>query len=49
MSQTRDRHTVHTGLPGVLWLPALAALGLILLPVIGLVVRAPWSWFGALK
>jgi molybdate transport system permease protein len=34
--------------PGVLWLPALAALGLITLPVIGLVVRAPWSRFGQL-
>jgi molybdate transport system permease protein len=32
----------------VLWLPALVALGLIVLPVIGLVVRAPWSRFGAL-
>jgi molybdate transport system permease protein len=31
-----------------LWLPALVALGLILLPVIGLVVRAPWSRFGML-
>jgi molybdate transport system permease protein len=31
-----------------LWLPALVALGLILLPVIGLVTRAPWSRFGAL-
>lgn len=29
----------------MLWLPALAALGLILLPVIGLVVRAPWPRF----
>ncbi len=48
MTQTRDRHTVHIGLPGGLWLPALVALGLILLPVIGLVVRAPWSRFGVL-
>lgn len=32
----------------MLWLPALVALGLIVLPVIGLVVRAPWSRFGAL-
>jgi molybdate transport system permease protein len=31
-----------------LWLPALGALGLILLPVIGLVTRAPWSRFGQL-
>jgi molybdate transport system permease protein len=45
VTQTRDPHTVHTGLPGVLWLPALTALGLIMLPVIGLVVRAPWSRF----
>ncbi len=45
MTQTKDSHTVRTGLPGVLWLPALAALGLIVLPVIGLVVRAPWSRF----
>lgn len=29
----------------MLWLPALGALGLISLPVIGLVVRAPWSRF----
>ena len=48
MIQVKDPHTVHTGLPGVLWAPAVAALGLILLPVIGLVVRAPWSRFGAL-
>src|SRR6185437_13766872 len=43
-----DPHTVHTGLPGVLWLPAAAALALIVLPVIGLVVRAPWTRLGAL-
>ena len=48
MTQIRDPHTVRTGLPGVLWLPAVAALALIVLPVIGLVVRAPWSRFGAL-
>lgn len=48
MTQIRDPHTVRTGLPGVLWLPALMALGLIVLPVIGLVVRAPWSRFGEL-
>lgn len=48
MIQTRDPHTIHTGLPGVLWVPALMALGLIVLPVIGLVVRVPWSRFGAL-
>jgi molybdate transport system permease protein len=48
LTQVKDPHTVHTGLPGVLWVPAVAALGLILLPVIGLVVRAPWSRFGAL-
>lgn len=36
---------MNTGLPGVLWLPAVVALGLISLPVIGLVVRAPWSRF----
>ncbi|MGH3694782.1 MAG: ABC transporter permease [Pseudonocardiaceae bacterium] len=45
MTQVRDPHPVHTGLPGVLWLPALGALGLISLPVIGLLVRAPWSRF----
>lgn len=39
---------MHTGLPGALWLPAAAALALIVLPVIGLVVRAPWTRFGAL-
>lgn len=59
MTQTRNPHTVHiwpktrlrgraSALPGVLWLPAVAALGLIVLPVIGLVVRAPWTRFGAL-
>lgn len=32
----------------MLWLPALMALALVGLPVIGLVVRAPWSRFGAL-
>jgi molybdate transport system permease protein len=48
VTQTRDPHTVRTGLPGVLWVPALAALALIVLPVIGLVVRAPWTRFGAL-
>jgi molybdate transport system permease protein len=45
MTQLRDPHPVHTGLPGVLWFPALGALGLIVLPVLGLVVRAPWSRF----
>ncbi|MGH3881982.1 MAG: ABC transporter permease [Pseudonocardiaceae bacterium] len=45
MTQTRDPHTVRTGLPGALWVPAVAALGLILLPVVGLVVRAPWPRF----
>ena len=30
---------MHTGLPGVLWLPAAAALALIVLPVIGLVTE----------
>ncbi|MGH3934773.1 MAG: ABC transporter permease [Pseudonocardiaceae bacterium] len=48
MTQTRDSHTIRTGLPGVLWVPAVAALGLILLPVVGLVVRAPWPRFVAL-
>ncbi|HET9255559.1 MAG TPA: molybdate ABC transporter permease subunit, partial [Pseudonocardiaceae bacterium] len=48
MTQLKDPHTVHTGLPGVLWVPAMAGLGLIVLPVIGLIVRAPWSRFGAL-
>jgi molybdate transport system permease protein len=48
LTQVKDPHTVHTELPGVLWAPAVTALGLILLPVIGLVVRAPWSRFGAL-
>jgi molybdate transport system permease protein len=45
MVQNRDLPTVRTGVPGVLWLPALVALGLIMLPVLGLVVRAPWSRF----
>ena len=34
-----------TGLPGGLWVPAVAAFGLILLPVAGLLVRAPWRRF----
>ncbi|MGH3978951.1 MAG: ABC transporter permease [Pseudonocardiaceae bacterium] len=37
-----DPHTVATGLPRLLWVPAVAALALIALPVVGLVVRAPW-------
>ncbi len=45
MTRTRDPHTIRTGLPGALWVPAVVALGLILLPVIGLVVRAPWPRF----
>lgn len=45
MTQTRDRHLVHTGLPGALWVPAVVAFGLILLPVVGLVVRTPWPRF----
>jgi molybdate transport system permease protein len=45
VTQTRDPHITRTGLPGALWVPAAVALGLILLPVIGLVVRAPWSRF----
>jgi molybdate transport system permease protein len=48
VAQTRDPQLVRTGLPGVLWVPALTALALIVLPVIGLVVRAPWPRFGAL-
>jgi molybdate transport system permease protein len=48
VTQTTDPRIVRTGLPGVLWLPALAALGLIALPVIGLIVRTPWSRLGAL-
>jgi len=48
VTQARDPNTVRIGLPGVLWLPALVALALIVLPVIGLVVRAPWSRFGQL-
>lgn len=45
MTRTRPPRTVHTGLPGALWVPAVLALGLIMLPVIGLVVRAPWPRF----
>ncbi len=45
MTQTRPPRTVRTGFPGGLWVPAVLALGLIVLPVIGLVVRAPWSRF----
>ena len=45
MRQTRDRHTVHIGLPGALWVPAALAFGLILLPVLGLIVRTPWPRF----
>jgi molybdate transport system permease protein len=45
VTQTRDQHTVHTGLPNVLWVPAVAALGLIVLPIVGLVVRTPWPRF----
>jgi molybdate transport system permease protein len=45
VTQTRDPHTVPTGLPAALWLPALAALALITLPVVGLLVRAPWPRF----
>ncbi|MGH3907381.1 MAG: ABC transporter permease [Pseudonocardiaceae bacterium] len=45
MTQTRDPHVVHTGLPGALWAPAAVAFGLILLPVVGLIVRTPWPRF----
>ncbi|HEY2765075.1 MAG TPA: ABC transporter permease [Pseudonocardiaceae bacterium] len=45
MTQTRDQHTVHVGLPGALWIPAGLAFGLIVLPVAGLILRAPWSRF----
>ncbi|HEY6422623.1 MAG TPA: ABC transporter permease [Pseudonocardiaceae bacterium] len=45
MTQTRDPHTVNSQIPVGLWVPAVAALGLILLPVIGLIVRAPWPRF----
>lgn len=47
-TRIRPPRTVHTGLPGGLWGPALLALGLIVLPVIGLIVRAPWDRFGEL-
>lgn len=45
--QTRDsdRHTIRIGLPGVLWIPASVAFGLILLPVVGLILRTPWPRF----
>ncbi|MGH3786268.1 MAG: ABC transporter permease [Pseudonocardiaceae bacterium] len=32
-------------MPAVLWAPAVAALALIVLPVVGLIVRAPWPRF----
>ncbi|MFN2494556.1 MAG: ABC transporter permease [Pseudonocardiaceae bacterium] len=32
-------------MPGVLWVPAVVAFGLIVLPVIGLIVRTPWLRF----
>lgn len=38
-------HTVHTGLPWFLWIPAAGAFALIALPVAGLVIRAPWPQF----
>lgn len=40
----RDRtHGVGTGLPWVLWIPALAALALVILPVVGLLVRTDFA------
>ncbi len=43
MSTVRDRHVVHPGLPPLLWVPAALALALIALPVVGLLVRAPFG------
>jgi len=45
---TPDPHAVQTALPRSLWLPAAAGFALILLPVVGLVARAPWSRFAEL-
>lgn len=39
----RDRHTVATDLPAALWVPAGLGFALIALPVVGLVLRAPWN------
>ncbi len=39
----RDRHVVTTGMPRALGVPAVAAFALISLPVLGLLVRAPWT------
>lgn len=44
----RDRHAVSTGMPRALWLPAALAFGLIALPVVGLLLRAPWARLGEL-
>lgn len=44
----RQQQAVAVGLPSVLWLPATVGLALVVLPVIGLVVRAPLSDFPSL-
>ncbi len=44
---TRTRRTRRTRLPAVLVLPALAGLAFLVVPLAGLLVRAPWSTFGA--
>jgi molybdate transport system permease protein len=45
---SRDRHAVTTGMPRALWVPAVTAFALISLPVLGLLVRAPWTRLGSL-
>ncbi|SHE79711.1 ABC transporter permease [Streptoalloteichus hindustanus] len=37
-----DRHRARTALPAVLWLPAALGFALVILPVLGLVLRADW-------
>ncbi|MGH3942831.1 MAG: ABC transporter permease [Pseudonocardiaceae bacterium] len=45
LTRPKDLHAVRIGLPSVLWVPAVVAFGLILLPVAGLIVRTPWPRF----
>ncbi|HTN87754.1 MAG TPA: hypothetical protein VL242_28935, partial [Sorangium sp.] len=41
--ERRDSDRSGSGIPGVLWIPAALALCFLLLPLVALVLRAPWA------
>lgn len=43
---SRAQRARGTGIPGILWVPAGLALAFLLLPLVALIVRAPWATLG---